>query len=378
MHIIRNLFTITIATLVLVFSWSFPVFSAGTVTVTKSADLEKIKIIGDDLNNVIDIVTDPISGHLLLTGFSTGVTGLGLPSPIDIAGVTQIIVKMNGGNDWVDMGGSGPDEAVNTPGIDWIVKGNEGEDNVTITDVMACSLTVKGGRDNDVIIVDEGLVMVDELSGADGGSGDDTLVLIDHDIDNKLITGPFDITRFEFIEATCFRGDTLVATENGLRPIRTIRVGDRVWSWDKSSDKKVLRKVSRTMRKPAYGLRTLRVGQETIYTTDTHPYWVEGKGWVKARYLRTGDSLRGDDGARLVVLNNDRVDSQSFFAGYDVTQDHEPLASTEQKGGLRLASYQPSKTLKENNRIDGVVYNIEVKYTHTFFVGKQKVLVHNK
>ena len=192
------------------------------------------------------------------------------------------------------------------------------------------------------------------------------------------ITGPFDITRFEYIQIGCFRGDTLVATEAGLRPIRTIKIGDRVWSWDEFSNKMVLRKVSRTMRKPAYGLRALQVGQETIYTTDGHPHWVEGRGWVKALYLRSEDTLRSVDGTRLAVISNDRVDSKSFYAGYGITQDYVPLASNGQKEGLRLVSFDPSETDKGNSRLKGVVYNIEVEDTHNFFVGKQRILVHNK
>ena len=58
MQIIRNLFIITIAALVMVFSWSSSVFSAGTVTVTMSGDRETIRLIGDDMDNDIIITTE--------------------------------------------------------------------------------------------------------------------------------------------------------------------------------------------------------------------------------------------------------------------------------------------------------------------------------
>jgi hypothetical protein len=220
-------------------------------------------------------------------------------------------------------------------------------------------------------------VTVEEQSVADGGSGDNDEFHLDDR--RPEIMSPFNILRFESIDAYgCFRGDTLVATETGLRPIRTIRVGDLVWSWDASTGKKVLRRVSRTYRKLALGLRILHVGQEKIFTTDAHPYWVEGKGWVEARRLGPGDTLCTDDGMRLAVLSNDRVDSQCFYAGYDTTKDHESMASLDQQVSLRLASFQPSERFRESHRIEGVVYNLEVEDTHTFFVGKQKVLVHNK
>ena len=376
MQIIGNLFIITLSTLVLVFSWSSPAFSDGEVTVTTSSDGETIRIIGDDESNSIAIITDDSYDILVVTGHSTTVTG----SPVGLNGVTKIIVTMKGGSDIVSIGGNESEGGeVDSPDCDWRVNGNAGHDSIGVSNFRARSLMVRGGGGNDFIFM-FGLtgVTVEEQSGADGGSGNnDEFSLDDRDVRN-WITGPFDLMRFEFIGTGCFRGDTLIDTETGLRPIRTIRVGERVWSWDESSGKKVLRKVSRTYRKPASGLRTLSVGQETLFTTDAHPFWVEGKGWIKASRLRVGDTLRSDDGARLAVLSNDRVDSQRFYTGYDITKDHGVLASVEQQGFLRLAAFQPSEPFRESHRIDGVVYNLEVEDTHTFFVGKQKVFVHNK
>ena len=368
MQIIRNLSIITIATLVLAFSWCSPAFSSGTVTVEKSSDEETIRIIGDDEDNSIEIWQ---SGDYLIIDGNDGTTVT--VSDVDMDGVSQIKVRMKGGGDTVSIGEpvDPPSTSVDTPDIDWIVKGNAGQDFIAVVSFRARSLTINGGGGNDFIGLDT--LWVEEQSGADGGSGNrDEFHIID--LLWEQIEGPFDLSQFELIIVGCFRGDTLVATETGLRPIRTISKGDHVWSWDEASGTKVLRKVSRTMRKPAYGLRELKVGNETIYTTDGHPYWVEGKGWVKVHNLNIGDTLRAENGTRLVVLSNDRVDSKTFYAGYDITQDYGPLFSIKQKKGLRLASHQPSNPL----RMDGVVYNLEVEDTHTFFVGKQKVLVHNK
>lgn len=383
MQIIRNLSIITLITLALIFSWSSPAFSDGTVTVVKSADGERVRITGDDEWNSIEITqTAAAAGFLVVTGSYTTVVG----SPVDLAGVNRIIVRMRGDGDTVSIGGleSGDNPHVNTPGIDWIVRGNAGGDFIAVTNFTARSLTIRGGGGNDFIFMGgtlalpgEAGVTVEEESEADGGSGNRDEFHLDDRI-YFAIKGPFDVSGFEEIILGCFRGDTLVATETGLRPIRTIRVGDPVWSWDESSGEIVLSKVSRIYRKRASGLRTLQVGQETIFTTDAHPYWVEGKGWVEACRLRVGDTLLTDDGTRLAVLSNDRADSQSFYAGYDVTKDHGEMASMEQQGLFRLAAFQPSEPSQANHGIEGVVYNLEVEDTHTFFVGKQKVLVHNK
>ena len=166
------------------------------------------------------------------------------------------------------------------------------------------------------------------------------------------------------ISAGCFRGDTVVATEHGARPIRDIAVGERVWSWDEAAQKKVLSKVTKTFVHPARGLRLVRAGDEVLYTTDVHPFWVEGKGWIKAAELTTGMRLRSEGGEMLAVASNVRTDAATFFAGY---------TAPAQSPGIRRASLDASGALPFE-----VVHNIEVDGTHNYFVGKGEVLVHNK
>lgn len=157
---------------------------------------------------------------------------------------------------------------------------------------------------------------------------------------------------------SCFRGDTLVSTEQGPRPIRDVRVGDRVWSWDEEEKRAVLRRVSRLYRKPAGSLRVLRVGTETIYTTDEHPYWVGAKGWTRAADLAEGDALRTQAGGRLTLVANEVVSPDRFYAGY------------RDRASVRPASFGTWSGRQ--------VYNLEVEDTHTFYVGEQRILVHNK
>jgi len=78
-------------------------------------------------------------------------------------------------------------------------------------------------------------------------------------------------------------------------------------------------------------------GQEEIETTPEHPFWVEGKGFVKAGELKSGDRLRVSDGSSKEVT--------------DVTQEEleEPVQ----------------------------VYNFEVEDWHTYYVSEAGVLVHN-
>src|SRR5262249_22418124 len=51
-----------------------------------------------------------------------------------------------------------------------------------------------------------------------------------------------------------------------------------------------------------YGqIRAIRIGRETIRTTDEHPFWVAGKGWLPARELVAGDHLLSHDDQMVVV-----------------------------------------------------------------------------
>jgi hypothetical protein len=150
---------------------------------------------------------------------------------------------------------------------------------------------------------------------------------------------------------SCFTGDTIVATADGPRAIRTIQVGDRVWTADPETGKESLQPVTKTMQRETTALRLIDVGGETIRTTDVHPFWIEGKGWTKAGEIVAGDQLRTEAGAQLTVV----------------------ASTTEPQGGAIMPaslSSQPHGTT--------TVYDLEVADTHTFFVSAHKVLVHNK
>jgi len=72
-------------------------------------------------------------------------------------------------------------------------------------------------------------------------------------------------------------------------------------------------------------------------TTEEHPFYVDGKGWVKAEDLKTGDNLRLFDGSNI------QIDSIEI------------------------------RKLDEEIK----VYNFEVDDFHTYFVGTAGFLVHN-
>jgi RHS repeat-associated protein len=98
--------------------------------------------------------------------------------------------------------------------------------------------------------------------------------------------------------SSSFSPDTSVAIGGGTKPIRDIRVGDRVWAFDNASGKSGLYPVTRLHGRKAPGAVHIVIGTQTTQATAAHPFNVRGRGWVKAMHLQAGDrlvTLRGED-----------------------------------------------------------------------------------
>lgn len=126
------------------------------------------------------------------------------------------------------------------------------------------------------------------------------------------------------------------------KTIEDIQIGDLVWAWDEAQSQPVRRPVVRLFRHQGKPTLTVTVVdddgiQQRIECTTEHPFWVEGKGWVAACELATGDLLK------------------RIAAGAD----------------LRVAS-----SLLTGVKAD--VFNFEVAGVHNYFVGRWGVLVHNQ
>ena len=140
------------------------------------------------------------------------------------------------------------------------------------------------------------------------------------------------------LTSQCFAGDTLVSTEDGLRPIEEIQAGDYVWSENTETDKKELKKVlSVSVTETTTLVHVTTENGTVINTTESHPFYVEGKGWCAAAELETGDVLRTEDGEQETV-----------------------------KG---VQTEKLDKAVK--------VYNLEIEGSHTYYVSADSVLVHN-
>ena len=134
----------------------------------------------------------------------------------------------------------------------------------------------------------------------------------------------------------CFAAGTLVKTEEGYKAIEEIEVGDKVWSWDEATGEQALKTVVQLFRNEKDVLVHIDAAGEEIQTTLGHPFYVAGKGWVKAGELKSGDVLKLYDGKEAEI------------------------------GSVYIKDSKPVLT-----------YNFEVEDSHTYYVTQSEILCHN-
>jgi hypothetical protein len=142
---------------------------------------------------------------------------------------------------------------------------------------------------------------------------------------------------------TCFVAGTLVDTETGLRPIETIRSGERVRTYDELTGQSSYRKVIERERRLTHGLVHLTFASgATITVSPEHQMWVQDTGWVRAGNLTLDDSLLSAQGSpvALKTLETAAPDAGSVAEGVEV-------------------------------------FNLLVEQSPTYFVGADAVLVHS-
>lgn len=132
----------------------------------------------------------------------------------------------------------------------------------------------------------------------------------------------------------CFPAGTLIQTELGTKPIEDIQIGDLVWAYDEDTDTTALQPVVDIMENETDHTISLYTETEVIETTALHPFYTQ-EGWKEASELQAGDKIKN--------------------------QNHENVEIT-----ATQFNYLPQK-----------VYNFTVANFHTYFVGVQKMLVHN-
>ncbi len=136
---------------------------------------------------------------------------------------------------------------------------------------------------------------------------------------------------------TCFVAGTMILTATGLVAIEKIQAGDIVISRNPETKETAEKIVVETYIREDRKLIHLVINGEKITTTETHPFYVNKKGFVEAGKLKPGEEL--------VDVNNNIVKIEEYSV--EITKEPTP------------------------------VYNFQVEDFHTYFVGNNSVLVHN-
>lgn len=142
----------------------------------------------------------------------------------------------------------------------------------------------------------------------------------------------------------CFTAGTLVQTADGLRPIETIKLGDRVLSRDETTGETAYKEVIALHPHPGQKVYVVTVevrladgktSRETFRTTRQHPWRTAANAWVETDKLVAGEALLTVDGKASVIVS-----------------------------------------VSKTGRVKPT-YNFEVRDFHSYFVGKSGIWVHN-
>jgi hypothetical protein len=147
----------------------------------------------------------------------------------------------------------------------------------------------------------------------------------------RSVTGPTTVQ--SFTRVSCFGAGTRVRTLRGSEPIETLRVGDQVLSQNLRTGALGYQPVVVVHHNPPSPTFLIKVAGETIVSSPFHRFWKAGQGWVMARDLKPGETLRLLDQRALVesvetgpvqpVYNLDIAQDHDFFAGASAVLVHD-------------------------------------------------------
>lgn len=135
----------------------------------------------------------------------------------------------------------------------------------------------------------------------------------------------------------CFVSGTKVSTEEGLKNIEDIKVGEKVYTRNMENGTIELKEVTTVHKNKAKQMCKVYVEDVVITSTSGHEYYVVDKGWVAAKDLKEGEKI------------------------------------LDRKGGKTTVTKIEVLTLEEAVE----VYNLTIKDYHNYLITEYELLVHN-
>ncbi|MCM8779347.1 MAG: S8 family serine peptidase [Candidatus Omnitrophica bacterium] len=140
------------------------------------------------------------------------------------------------------------------------------------------------------------------------------------------------------LHTSCFIAGTLIRTDKGLKPIELIEIGDKVLSYNETTQKTEYKPVIDTLSRVRKDMIEVKVeGGDKFICSREHRFYVKGHGWLEIDKVKEGEILLTAEGRERKLLKS------------------------------RLIN--PEKKMR--------VFNLTVGDNQNYYVGKQGVLVHN-
>jgi hypothetical protein len=96
-----------------------------------------------------------------------------------------------------------------------------------------------------------------------------------------------------------------VWTISGLRPVEDLRAGDKVLTQDTATGALGFSAVLAIRRSASGPVKLVSVGNSTLIATELERLWLVGRGFVKVRDMKPGDTVRALEGMiRVTAIDN--------------------------------------------------------------------------
>ena len=144
----------------------------------------------------------------------------------------------------------------------------------------------------------------------------------------------------------------MVHTDSGLKAIEDIKIGDKVWSFNETTEEKEIKEVVSLFKNVAYELVEIDIETDTqlaniddlfssvvptinatytkIVTTPEHPFFVNGN-WVKAKDLNIGDlvSTRADSYSKITDIKKFQDELRETYGDVSIDINDGKIAENE-------------------------------------------------